>query len=188
MTFSDQAANELLKPNVLLQRRYTLPGTPKAMTLLLDQVKDAQAMLGHYPPVCYRGLGQVLVDDDGRELDSDEGTAVTLHMAGPAGAMDIPAMVYTFEDKGRGSRQMIFNFLILPSGRFVTRMAEVDRAAADFGQRCYGAAQLQFAFGLPKDATKAEILEQRDENQKTVETFLAALGDLLRVIYSGGRS
>jgi len=179
VVLADAAAIKLLKPNVLIQRQYRKAGTNVTMVYLLDQCPDARNMLGHYPPVCYAGQGMVLTRQ----------TPVTLHMVDDAGDTPIGAMEYIFLNKGQNqdTRTQIFNFMILPSGRYVTDMDDIYRAAADFGQRFRGAAQMQFVFGLPPGASESELTDIRQENQKTVETFLSTTSGLLKLIYSGGR-
>ena len=52
-----QSAVELLKPNVILSRRYTNSRTGAIVDFLFVHCEDAQDMLGHHPPVCYPAHG-----------------------------------------------------------------------------------------------------------------------------------
>ena len=52
-----QGAIELLKPNVIISRRYSNLNNGATVDLLFVHCKDAQDMLGHHPPVCYPAHG-----------------------------------------------------------------------------------------------------------------------------------
>lgn len=47
------AAEELLKPNIILQRQYTDPDTGLGFSLVLVHSGVVRDMHGHYPPICY---------------------------------------------------------------------------------------------------------------------------------------
>src|SRR5688572_23609198 len=47
------AATKLLKPNVIVSRRYAEMLTGRRVDFLLVQCTDARDIVGHYPPICY---------------------------------------------------------------------------------------------------------------------------------------
>jgi hypothetical protein len=53
------SAMALIKPNVILSRRYVDAISGQQAILLLVQCRDARDLLGHWPPVCYAGQGWV---------------------------------------------------------------------------------------------------------------------------------
>lgn len=128
------SAVALLRPNVIRQRRYVDRRTGRWADLLLVQCKEARDMIGHYPPNCYPGQGWVLAG------------------AAPAdwqvGSRLITGTEYHFTrtDPGRHAALVVCNFMIIPGVAFARDMYEVNRAAADFTRRFYGAAQVQVIF------------------------------------------
>ena len=122
---------DILHPNVLVQRDYENIRTGERVSVLFVQSLDARDLLGHYPPVCYPAHGLV---------------------SGPAVAMDaelegrrIPHMRYAFSrtDIESASGIAVDAFLVVPGGGIVRDMASVDQAAADARRRHLGAAQFQ---------------------------------------------
>ena len=122
---------DILHPNVLVQRDYENMRTGERVSVLFVQSPDARDLLGHFPPVCYPAHGLV---------------------PGPALAMEaeveghlIPHMRYTFSrtDIEAASAIVVDAFLVVPGGGIVRDMASVDRAAADTRRRHLGAAQFQ---------------------------------------------
>jgi len=140
-----QAAVTLLKPNVLLGRRFENARTGEHVTLLLVQCRDARDMGGHYPPICYPAHGWAL----------REKKQAKVHVDGRTASM----MVYrfTFESPERFSEHVIYSFFILPNGRIDSGRDGVDRVAADARAKLFGAAQLQVVF----DGSMSE--ERRNE-------------------------
>jgi hypothetical protein len=136
----------LLKPNLDICRTYFNP----RFQFLLVQCRDARDMGGHYPPVCYPASGCVVVGDP-------KGRNVTWTVGGKT----IVGKEYEFSHlEGAQTRtQIIDNLLILPrvTNCYVTDIDDVRGFAADYLQRFYGAAQIQFVF----DAEVPEI-ERRE--------------------------
>ena len=122
---------DILHPNVLVQRDYENMRTGERVSVLFVQSMDARKLLGHYPPVCYPAHGLV---------------------PGPAVAMEadleghrIPHMRYAFSrtDIESASAIVVDAFLVLPGGGIVRDMASMDRAAADASKRHLGGAHFQ---------------------------------------------
>jgi hypothetical protein len=76
------AAVELLKPNRVIQRRYTNAQTGETFELLIVHCGDVRDMDGHYPPICYPAHGWTL----GGRVNAELGLTVT----------DAPARSYRF--------------------------------------------------------------------------------------------
>jgi len=155
-------AAALLKPNLTFLRIYTEP----RFQFLLVQCRDARDMGGHYPPVCYPASGCVVVGD---KLGRD--------MTWTIDGKTIVGKEYEFShlEEGQTRVQVIDNLLILPRGSdcYVTDIQDVRDFAADYTQRFYGAAQIQFVF----DGSVPES-ERRD----VVTKLLGKNMDLLTVL------
>lgn len=76
-------ALRMLRPNRILQRRYTNLETDEWFEFLIVHCGDVQDMGAHYPPRCYPAHGWTLVDTEPAELH--------------VGTMTIDAMSYDFE-------------------------------------------------------------------------------------------
>lgn len=135
------AATKILKPNVMVSRRYRNIRTGEEVTLLLIQTRDAHDLVFHYPPVCYpyNGWNQAWEKQRHWRLGGEER----------------PMVSYCFErsDFQSTRRVVIHNFMILPGGIYVG-MDEVRRAANRPSSRFLGAGQFQLLFD-------AEVPEQR---------------------------
>jgi hypothetical protein len=128
------AAVEMLHPNVIVSRRYLNIATGESVQFLLVQVQDARDILGHYPPVCYRGRGWT--------QQSAEPLSTSL------GGLDVKGTRYTFTSTrdGQDSAIVVDNFLILPNGKTCPDMDAVDAAAQDNRMKFFGAAQVQVVY------------------------------------------
>lgn len=140
-------AVKLLKPNVIMHRRY-VNSEGRVADLLLVQCRDARDMVGHYPPICYRAHGWEAVA---------EGSA----QWGIAGRT-VTGMEYEYarnDAMGVVSR-VVANLVILPEGRFATDMKPVQDAATSARRRHFGAAQIQIVLdaSVPPDARRAAIV------------------------------
>ena len=137
------AAIKLLRPTFMFQRQYVHRDDPrKGFMVLMNQSRNARYMLGHYPPVCYRGQGWKL-------SNPDEPAKVWA-----IGDLTINAMEYHFrrdyefttEDQETNTYLIVRNFMMLPDNRTVWRMEDVDKYQEDYRKRGYGAAQMQVVF------------------------------------------
>lgn len=145
----DQVASRdainLLKPNVLYNRKFKNHRSGYEVGVLIVHCKDARNLNGHYPPVCYPNMGQA-EDFSKRRLKT--------WVVGDD-AMEITGMEYVF---GGGSR-VVDNFLMIP-GRVVPDMSVVTKAAYNVLKRHFGAAQVQVVFSA---SSKIPAAEQREE-------------------------
>jgi hypothetical protein len=163
------AAVKLLRPNVMLHRRYVSEKHPgRAVDFLLVHCRDARDMTGHYPPNCYPAHGYT-------SLGGLKASPVEWRV----GDRVIEGMEYGYTrmDDGRVTACVVSNLLVLPNGRFVRGMTEVREAAADYLRQFYGAAQVQIVM----DATVPE-----EERREIVSEFLVAIAPVLDLLSSRG--
>ena len=159
-----QAAMKLLRPNVILSRSYTDVLDPQARAdLLIVHCRDPRDMLGHFPPVCYRGNGNDMVEQTPRKW------VVKARGAGAAGR-EIQGMEYVFEQQVRDPGTLsnvklttvVYNFLVVPDrSDTLLDMDALQRAAKDYQRRAFGAAQFQLVFFGPGRPPLGQ--KQRDE-------------------------
>lgn len=130
------AAQELLQPNKILQRRYTNAEDPRHewFELLIVHCGDVRDMLGHFPPVCYPA--------NGWKLDHRIGVDV------PLGETPVPATRYGFSREIDFVREeiRIVNLFVLPAvegDAFGPDFGIVERAGRYRERARLGAAQVQ---------------------------------------------
>lgn len=160
------AAIQLLKPNVIKQRRFVDTSTGRAFSVLIVHCSDTRDMRGHYPPVCYPAHGWQEVDV----------TPTTITIGGQA----YPARTYDFARVVEGVEQRlhIFSFFVLPDGSIVADDAALDRWSSKRYATQLGAAQFQVVGGenLPES-----------ERREVVDEFVRALEGPIRIIARGVR-
>ena len=148
------AAEQLLHPNVEIDRLYTsrtlfINGLPAQASLLLVQCKDSRDMAGHYPPICYPAAGE--------QLEYANPFSIT------TSGVTISGMEYHFQRKAIPLwRRCVYDFFIVPGKGFVSDMAGVRKAAADYQRRYYGAAQFQLVMNADYPQ------EQREQILRTI--------------------
>jgi hypothetical protein len=148
----------MLKPNVIISRRYRQSGSNREVGLLLVQCSDARDILGHYPPVCYRSNG--CTEDSREQADWNvDGLTVT-------------GMRYFFTTP-RHNSLVIDNFLLLPNGTIARDMDAIQLAAKDRRQKYFGAAQVQLVYDQGIDAS---------ERAEITSTFVGMLSPVIDVI------
>lgn len=138
------AAQELLRPNVLMQRRYTDPLSGSYVDLLIVHCGDVRDMIGHFPPVCYPANGWEMLG---------EGEAVRV----PTRERTVDAMEYRFARslEDRDLNQVIMNFFIGPdaSDPVAPDYRYVSAAAGSIELAGLGAAQVQIITPSTMDAS-----------------------------------
>lgn len=127
-----EPAVRLLRPNVVIARRFTQLDVGMAMTLVIVHCGDARDMMGHYPPVCYRNAGwvreEVTVRSESTALEALPygSSAVQLQI----NKTPFTAALYEFSQvRGLGlhSRVRVFNFFILPDGSLAADIGRIAR-------------------------------------------------------------
>ena len=155
------AAVALLRPNVLISRRYVEDESGRSFVLLVVQCADARDMEGHYPPNCYPSAGWTSLQRKTVELE--------------IGSLDASSMDYRFERILQDGSEIIsvVNLIIVPKEGFATTMGSIRRLGGTISDRYYGAAQVQFVF----DSQWGE-----EERHEVVEKVGDTLEPLIRVI------
>ncbi len=128
------AAQEILRPNRVLQRRFTDPATGKSFDLLVVHCMDVRDMNGHYPPVCYPAHGWI------------EEARTPMPVASTLGEIDARFYHFRRETEHFEQRRIdILGFFILPGEEHaLTGSGQViDRATRSRNTTRMGAAQLQ---------------------------------------------
>ena len=159
-----RSAKEILKPNVIISRRYHNPRTGESVNLMFSQCKEARDMAGHYPPRCYPGNGYTK-----REVKDYRWTV---------DGLDIPVRAYRFTRSVDGQRQQMWNlnFLLLPDGEMTRLMSRVRAAAADYRSHFFGAAQIQLIFHGDTELSQRKSVFKR---------FVRAMKPAIETIRSG---
>ena len=160
------AAVKILKPNALLQRRFTNPATGQTFSLLVVHCGDVRDMQGHWPPICYPAHGW--------ELTETQQTALAV-----PGSM-IPASEYDFRRVVDGFEQTmnVIGFFVVPEGdaEIVSSYNALTSASKQRTRAGLGAAQIQLVSG--SDLNEAQRHEISQE-------FVQAIEPLIQVIAGG---
>jgi hypothetical protein len=163
------AAIELLRPNILLTRRYTHRVTGDVVSLLLVHCKDARDLMGHYPPVCYPSQGWRVVEDyqprnrlfEDHPARADWALYPFTHGSSQNAAVDM----------------MVYNKMLLPDGSSATQMSDVQKVAGNYQRRHYGAATVQL------------IVHEghRSEAEASIQPLIDALAPVREAVFADSR-
>lgn len=156
-----EAAVALLRPNVLISRRYVDEAAGRSFAMLIVQCADARDMEGHYPPNCYPSSGWTTINQQTARIQIAQSQAV--------------AVDYGFErmlQDGLDSIRVV-NLMLVPNEGYVTSMSSIRKLGGTVSDRYYGAAQIQFVF---------DSQWQREERLAVVEQVLTELQPLIGVI------
>ncbi len=163
-----RAAQLLLTPNKIFQRRYTDPSTGWAQSLMIVHCNDARDMRGHYPPNCYPAHGW--------NAESAETVGITLE------TQQADAMRYTFtrRDDLIDRRMTVLDFFVIPEGggSVFADMKKMGRTARSSDVGGLGVAQVQIVFD--EDSSP-------EWRERMVRESLAAIAPAIRVIGEGVR-
>jgi hypothetical protein len=164
-------AIKLLRPNIILSLRYSDNDVSHARWydrwagLLVDQCRDARDMNGHYPPICYVNSGEVEIYREPRDWK--------------VGSLVITGTEYHFlrTSATESTRTAVYDFLIVPRAGILRDMDGVGKAAEDYQQRYYGAAQFQVLMN-------ADLPQQ--ERDEIFTTLMQPCEPAIRTLMSGG--
>jgi len=162
-----QAARELLRPNAILQRRYSPLSRDRGFSLLITHCGDARDMYGHYPRNCYPNAGWRLMTTEVGEIpDGDGGT--------------IPVELYRFESQAEdeSDKLLVYNFFALPSDDrpFATDMDTLWQVVRQRSVRGMGVAQFQVLF----DGNETE-----ENITSTFEALMPRLRPVIQTVVRG---
>lgn len=157
-----EAAQELLRPNKILQRKYTHPITQETFSILIVHCGDVRDMMGHFPPNCYPNAGWVVVSAEAGTIERREN--------GP-----IPVTRYHVSQSDGTARyaRVIANTFIVPRadsplGRDDRALDKVTRTRWSSG---LGAAQIQIITEEGMDESTRARIERAvaDELQQVID-------------------
>lgn len=159
-------ALNLLKPNVIVHRRYTDPNAKRFAQLTFVHSKDARWLIDHYPPSCYPSFGWIFLAEEKEQWHTNWL---------PEGKM-IPGAEFGFKSRNSVKENpdiVVRNFIMLHQHGMHRDHEPVHVAAADFTRRLYGAAQLSVMMDasiprVDRDAIYSAILEAVGHAVKTV--------------------
>lgn len=130
------SARELLRPNVIIQRRYVDPENGDAFSLLVVHCGNTKDMQGHYPPVCYPAHGWAPVESERTTMES--------------GGVEYPVMRYRFSQNSqiRSQEIVVVNFFVLPGvvDPISPTINRLERLSHTAGTSALGSAQVQVLF------------------------------------------
>jgi hypothetical protein len=153
----------LLRPNKLVQRRYTTTDGKPVFSLLFVHCLDARDMQGHYPPICYPAHGWI--------VRTSEPAQFVLMGA------SVPARVYGMTQVREGEREnmTILNFFVVPSDeqQLAPDMEAVNRASAASARSWLGAAQVQVI--VAGEASVEEMSRIASEISPAIEPAIHSL-------------
>jgi hypothetical protein len=169
---------KLLEPNAYRciafndTRASALADPSRVVLLMVAQCKQANKMLGHYPPACYPSRGHMLTNGQGTPRDWT------------IGRLTVQGMEYQFERKDRENviKTTVYNFMILPEQGIRRDMKAVTASAEDYEQRYYGAAQVQMVFGA---ALAENTPDARHERDTIFAELIGPNADVIRILTDG---
>lgn len=159
-----EAAIKLLRPNVIVSKRYVNYVTGEEATFLLVDCSDARDLQGHYPPVCYPNQGWIEMSHESRDWQ--------------VGNLQITGTQYEFTTKTPVEvSETVANFMLLPDGKIGRDMDSVRAAAKNLQDRYYGAAQVQVI--MDSNLTQ-------DRKNQIIQTMVGGYRNLIGVIIGRG--
>lgn len=156
------SASALLKPNAIMSRRFRNTTTGESVSMTLVQCRDTGDMAGHYPPICYPGMGW-----EERRTRSEQ----VIDVAG----LQVRMRRYEFSrlqyDQERSL--VVYNVFAVPGQGMPIDMETIRAAAADYTARPFGAAQVQVVFGRSRPV---------EEERRLVESLLTPMRPVLELL------
>jgi hypothetical protein len=144
------AAGMLLRPNKILCRNYRDEEGRRWAKLIFIHCKDARDMSGHYPPNCYPGNGWTMQGPP----------TIGQHQLW---GRSVPIAEYHFSraELNRTISTVVYDFFVLPTGKFCTRMEDVRGVSGDYRSRPLGCAQVQVVMdAATRDEERPQILRE----------------------------
>jgi hypothetical protein len=159
-------AVKLLRPNVVMSRRFANMVSGHTVSVLFVQCRDVRDLVSHYPPICYPVTrGMELTSASKREWS----------VAGRS----IPGTEYEFRSSqfGPGQSVVVQNFILMPSGEIATDMEPVKKQLA-LRNRYLGAAQVQVVFdaSVPAEVRDRAFVELVGGFRPLVDAVLSGRG------------
>ena len=123
-----ESAIKLLRPNVIVSKRYLNYVTGETVSFLLVDCTDARDLQGHYPPICYPNQGWLQMTSESRDWQ--------------VGDLKLTGMQYDFVKKQYDPErnlpvemtETIANFMLLPDGQDRTGHGFRARSGKEFAK------------------------------------------------------
>lgn len=154
----------VLKPNVMISRRYTNVESGTVAGLMLVHCGNAHHMVGHFPLRCYPARGWVLQSAEARDWDA-AGIKIT--------GSEYHFHLDTLSNHADEQSIVVVNCLLRPNGQILRDMDSMSRTIIGAGGAASGAGQLQVYF----DASVP-----RSQRDAAVETILGGCKPLIQAI------
>jgi len=161
-------ATTLLRPNVMISRRYTNIESGVSASFILVHCADAHDMAGHFPLRCYPAQGWTPASEAERDWPAQA-------------AMLMTGSEYCFErhtDRGgAGSKQSVIvaNALLRPGNIVYRNMDQLTGSILGAGGQAAGAGQLQIVFDVSVPAAERDAaVSQLVEGHRTVIAAILA--------------
>jgi hypothetical protein len=138
----------VLKPNVMLSRRYVNVENGQTAGVMLVHCSDAHHMVGHFPLRCYPARGWKV-----QSSKPSEWIIGDLHLTGTE-------YQFTKESLGGGDESLVVaNCLLRPGHRVLRNMEELSATLGGAGGTSSGAGQIQVYFqaNVPADQREQAI-------------------------------
>ena len=152
------SAQEILRPNGLISRRFSRYGDDGALTFALIHCIDLRDMHGHHPPRCYPASGWSF-DDSGFGESSPDRETIEVSIGGDMSEM----AVYRFMQGGQmesDNRLVVVSIFMTPMVGMVNDMATLQKIGAmGRGASSLGVAQIQLVFdgGMSPDELRMTV-------------------------------
>jgi hypothetical protein len=161
-----RSAVALLKPNVLLGRRFKNLVTGQRVQVLFIQCAEARDLAGHHPQRCYPSSGWSIDNRKPRDWQ--------------VGDLTIKGTEYLFstERLAGQSQIVVYHFVVRPDGGIERDTTGLQEAAVDPRKRPWGGAQVQFVF------SDGATLEERDRAFTTLMPILIPVIDVVQSMVS----
>lgn len=157
-------ATEMLKPNVMISRRYTNVENGEMAGLVFVHCDNSHLMAGHFPLRCYPARGWQL-----RSAEQRDWNAAGVKITGSEYAFHMdPGPEYPAERS-----IVVVNCLLRPNGQILRDMDAMNRTVIGAGGAATGAAQLQVYF---------DTSIPRSDRDKAVEEILGGCKPLIQAI------
>jgi hypothetical protein len=127
----------VLKPNVMISRRYTNVENGAVAGLMLVHCGNAHHMIGHFPLRCYPARGWVVQSAQPRDWD-----AAGIRITGTEYHFTLDSL----SDGGAAQSIVVVNCLLRPNGRILRDMDDLSATIVGAGGAASGAGQLQVYF------------------------------------------
>ena len=159
-------AVSLLRPNVMLSRRYLNIENGRSAGMLLVHCSDAHSMAGHFPLRCYPAGGWKLQSSEPRDWR--------------VGNLVITGTEYEFTmdelATPGGSRMMtVANFLLRPGGKVLRDMNGMTKSIIGAGGQATGAGQIQVYFDsrVPREQRDETVIALIEGYRPIIDAILA---------------